>query len=267
MVHQLFIDLSFIKIRIWDILDILIVGYLIFQIYRLLKGSIAFNIFIGLLIIFVVWWLVKAMHMDLLSMILGQFVNVGVIVIAIIFQQEIRKFLLYLGSVTLQGRKSFFSNINEFSLQNTDNKSLQIKALKEAIIELSEKSTGALIVLANNLALNQFGFQGVVLDSEINKPIIMSIFQKESPLHDGAIIIANYKIHEASAVLPITENSELGKGMGMRHRAALGITETTNVVAFVVSEENGKISFANRGTLLNDIDAELLNHLLIEHFN
>jgi diadenylate cyclase len=266
-VFYLFLDLSFVKIRIWDILDILIVGYLIFQIYKLLKGSIAFNIFVGLIVVFMLWWVVKALKMDMLTTIFSQFASVGVIVSAIIFQQEIRKFLLFLGNSTLKGRFKLFNTDASNNLEKQDHKSLQIKALKDAIIELSEKGLGALIVVANNLSINQFGFQGVLLDADINKPLIISIFNKESPLHDGAIIIINYKIHEASAVLPITENPDLDRTFGLRHRAAIGITETANVVAFVVSEETGKISFANKGTLLSNIDAELLHHLIIQHFD
>ncbi len=256
-------DIGFLNIRFWDIIDILIVGYLIYQVYRLLRGSVAFNIFVGIVFLYVLWWLVKALKMELLSMILGQFVSVGVLVIAIIFQPELRRFLLIIGNQTLRGRFNFMSPMSD----NKNDYSNEVNEISQAIIELSESETGALIVLANNSTMINMADTGVKLEANISKSLIISIFNKESPLHDGAIIISDHKIKVASSVLPLSESPDLPQEAGLRHRAALGITEAANVTAFIVSEENGRISMAHQGELICDLDQSLLASLLEKYYS
>jgi diadenylate cyclase len=256
------LDLSFLSIRFWDIIDILIVGFLIYQVYKLLRGSVALNIFVGVLSLYALWWLVGILKMELLSKILSQFVSVGVVVIAIIFQQELRRFLLLLGNQALRGRLQLFNSKNE---DNRD-KQLEINALRQTILELSEGNTGALIVLANSSTMINFSESGVVLDAKISKSLILSIFNKESPLHDGAIIIANNKIHTASSILPISDNTNLPQSAGLRHRAALGVSEATNVAAFIVSEESGEISVAHQGKLQMNLDEIQLDEMLHKYY-
>jgi diadenylate cyclase len=260
-------DIGFIEFGIWDALDVLIVGYLIYLIYRLLRGTVAFNIFIGVVSLYAVWWVVRALKMELLSQLLGQFVSVGVIVIAIVFQPELRRFLLILGNQTLRGRLRFLNLIlNENSEEKNDN-TIIINELKNAISELSKNHIGAIIVLANNSSMFNFAETGIVMDAKITKPLILSIFNKESPLHDGAIIITNHKIATAGSVLPLSESVILPPETGLRHRAAVGISEAANVTAFVISEENGRIAVAHQGQLSLDLDEEKLKEMLGKYYN
>ncbi len=256
-------DLGFLNLRIWDVFDILIVGYLMYLAYRLLKGTVAFNIFVGVVLLYGIWWLVGALKMELLARLLGQFVSVGVVVVAIIFQPELRRFLLLLGNQTLRGRFQLFGlNVDK----NEDN-SLEINELKKAILVLSETQTGALIILANRSTMLNMSEKGTILNAQISTPLLLSIFNKESPLHDGAVIIADNKILATSIVLPLSENPNLPNEAGLRHRAAVGASETANVTAFIVSEETGMISMAYQGHLTSDLDKTELPKLLTEHFN
>jgi uncharacterized protein (TIGR00159 family) len=259
-------EIGFLPIRIWDILDILIVGYLIYQIYKLLRGSVAFNIFIGVILIYVLSWLVKMLEMDLLSSLLGQFVSVGVLMLLIIFQPEVRRFLLILGNNTLRQRSNFFNRLlsGKLNIFESDVLSQNAEAINKAILRMSRTKTGALIVFANNLNLEYFSNSGVVLNAKISQPLIESIFNKESPLHDGAVIISDNKIHSASCVLPLSSNPDLPKSAGLRHRAAVGVTENSNVSAFIVSEESGAISYAVHGKLARKISEKRLKELLIK---
>jgi uncharacterized protein (TIGR00159 family) len=201
--------------------------------------------------------------MELLSLILGQFVSVGVLVIAIVFQPELRRFLLILGNQTLKGRLNFL-NLNE-KKEYIDSRR-DIAELKETILELSKNHVGALIVLAKNMNLQALIETGVALDAEIKKPLLLSIFNRESPLHDGAVIIDNQRIRAASCILPLSENTHLPPESGLRHRAAVGVTEMANVAAFVVSEENGRISMAWQGNLNFNINEDELESLLEKYY-
>lgn len=247
-------------------MDILIVGYLIYRIYRLLKGSIAFNIFVGVMLLFGLWWFVKQLGMDLLSMILGQFVSVGVILVVIIFQPEVRRFLLLLGDTTLKGKLSFFEDIftETLGLENETKKPTDL--LHKAILKLSESKTGALIVLVPNSGLEHFNKTGVKINAEFTTELLESIFSKESPLHDGATVLSNGKIMLASCILPITEDPSLPVVMGLRHRAAIGITESINVSAFIVSEETGRISFARKGKLYQHLEEDQILQFINLYF-
>ena len=254
-------DLSFLNIRFLDIIDILVVGNLIYQVYRLLRGSVAFNIFVGVMMLYLSWWLVRALQMDLLTLILEQFVSVGVIVIAIIFQPELRRFLLLLGNQTLHTRFNFLK-----AEQQNSNVSQAIHELETALIELAQSHIGAIIVLANNSTLFQYSESGVVLNANVSKPLLISIFHKECPMHDGAVIVSGHKIHAASCVLPLSESPSLPPEAGLRHRAAVGISEASNVTAFIVSEESGHISIANEGQLTMDIPKNDLLELLEKYY-
>jgi uncharacterized protein (TIGR00159 family) len=259
-------DIGFLPVRIWDVLDIIIVGYLMYQIYKLLRGNIAFNIFVGVLTLYVVWWLVNQLEMDLLSAVLDQFVSVGVIIIIIIFQPEVRRFLLFLGNTTLRQRSNFLGRILDRNLESTEEKVRQLRALRSAIVRMSKRKTGALIVLAGNLDLEGLVSSGVAMDADITEPLLESIFNKHSPLHDGAVIVSNGRLQSASCVLPVSENPNLPSSAGLRHRAAVGITERANVAAFIVSEETGQISIAVEGELRRKLDKQELKSLLSEYY-
>lgn len=242
-------QIGFLPVRIFDILDILIVGYLMYQIYKLLRGSVAFNIFIGFILIYVVNWLVRLLEMDLLASILGQLVSVGVLMLLIIFQPEVRRFLLFIGDNTLRQRSNFVSRLLDRNQQQDTNRQQHLQAIKGAILTMSKSKTGALIVFANNLNVEFFSGSGVPINSSISQPLIETIFSKDSPLHDGAMIISRDNIKAASCILPVSSSKNLRKNAGLRHRAAVGVTESSNVTAFIVSEENGAISFAREGKL------------------
>jgi len=259
--------IGFLPVRIWDILDILIVGYLMYQIYRLLRGNIAFNIFVGVLTLYVVWWLVDQLNMDLLGAVLDQFVKVGVIILIIIFQPEVRRFLLFLGNSTLRQRSNFLGRIIDRNFEGGEQKEDWVQAIKKAMLRMSRSKTGALIVMSKNLNLEGLVNSGIVIDGQISEALIESIFNKSSPLHDGAVIMENGKVKLASAILPISESHELPSSAGLRHRAAVGITERANVAGFVVSEETGIISFAYGGKLKRNLTEDELVSLLNEHLS
>ncbi|MFT5168541.1 MAG: diadenylate cyclase [Saprospiraceae bacterium] len=259
-------EIGFLPIRIWDILDILIVGYLIYKLYQLLRGSIAFNIFIGMILVYIVWWLVRLLQMDLLSQLLTQFVSVGVLMLLIVFQPEVRRFLLILGNTTLKQQSNFLGRLlNRPLIVNEEDIQGSVQAIKSAMLRMSEQKTGALILTSSNLNLEFFGGSGVVLNANITQPLIESLFNKDSPLHDGAVVINDNKIHSARVVLPLSSNPDLPNSAGLRHRAAVGVTENTDVAAFIVSEESGKLSYAFNGKLQWRISEKQLEKLLIKH--
>ncbi len=259
--------IGFLPIRIWDLLDILIVGFLIYQLYKLLKGTIAYTIFAGLMVLYVVWWLVARLKMDLLSAVLDQFVNVGVIVLVIIFQQEIRRILLYLGDTAFKRQARILGSLLDNNLPQSRQREWQVQALTEALLRMSRKKMGALLVLAGNIKLEGIVNQGFVLNAEISVQLIESIFQKESPLHDGAVLIGEGKVLMAGCILPLSDKIDLPKSVGLRHRAAVGITERANVAAFVVSEETGYISMAYEGELKRKLEETEVAALLQQYYS
>ena len=181
----LFIKIGFLPITFGDIFDILIVGFLIYQLYKLLRGSLGFNIFIGLVLLYVAWWLVGVLHMDMLALILEQFLSVGVVLLLIVFQPEVRRFLLFLGRSTFRGRSGFWRQFINQNLNITTQHPKEIKAIRQALSFFSRTKTGALIVFAQNPETEEFKNTGVPLGAQISTQLLESIFQKESPLHDG----------------------------------------------------------------------------------
>ncbi len=272
MLHELdfifLLQIGFLRVTVWDVLDILIVGYLIYRVYKLLRGSIAFNIFVGVITLIVVYWAVQALNMDLLSALLNKFVEIGVLSIIIIFQPEVRRFLLFLGDSTLRRRSKFWSRLLDRNQEgSTEIKKKHVQALKSALLRMSRNKTGALIVLANDLNLDAISKTGIRLEADLSQQLLESIFNKESPLHDGAVIIFNHKIDAASCILPVSDNPNLPSSAGLRHRAAVGITERARVACFIVSEETGAVSFAFEGSLYRRLSEEKLTELLNEHYH
>jgi uncharacterized protein (TIGR00159 family) len=238
---------EFVDIKIIDVLDILLVGILIYQVYKLIRGTAAISIFLGILLLYIVWIIVNALNMQLLSSIMGQIIGVGVIAIIVLFQQEIRKFLLRLGN-KFNGRGSSFLN-KIFGSKDASIKLVELDELTQACRKMSETYTGALIVLAHTSSLEFVIETGDIIDAKINRRLIENLFFKNSPLHDGAVIIANNRIVAARCTLPITENPNIPANYGMRHRAATGMTENSDASVIVVSEETGNISFVKDGVI------------------
>ena len=219
------IDL-FIQVRIFDIIDIFLVALLFYWFYRILKGTSAISIFLGIVAIFLIWQVVKALQMELLSTILGAFVSVGFIALIIIFQPEMFKFLRVSG-----------------------NAGLDIDNITKACQNMSDIKQGALILIACKNTLDDIASTGVVVNADISHSLIENIFFKNSPLHDGAMIIRNNRIVAARCILPVTQKTNIPGHYGLRHRAAIGVTEVNDCIALVVSEETGNISMVINGEI------------------
>ncbi|MDN6280296.1 MAG: diadenylate cyclase CdaA [Psychroflexus sp.] len=237
-------DLDFLDISFFDILDIVLVATMLYYLYKLVKGSAAINIFIGIVIIYLLGKLTQLLNMEMLSSVLGEFIGVGMIALVVVFQQEIRKFLLMLGSTNITSKHLFLKSFN-FSTQNSDME--YVEGIIEAVKDFSQKRTGALIVIQRNNKLDFVKDSGDEMDIVVNKPILKSIFYKNSTLHDGAIIIEGNKITATRVILPVSNSREIPLRFGLRHRAAIGITEKTDALAVVVSEENGQVSYLKNG--------------------
>ncbi|MFN3402961.1 MAG: diadenylate cyclase CdaA [Cytophagaceae bacterium] len=256
-------NIGFLEISWIDILDILLVSYLLYQLYKLLKGTVAVRIFLGFLSIYLVYMLVKAAGMELLTSILGQFIGVGVIAGIILFQQEIRKFLLIIGKTTVFNKKSFFRNLPWKRKEVKASQSIALSPIIESAKILGGTNTGALIVFSKSSELKFYAESGDILDAVISKRLLLSIFQKNSPLHDGAVIISNNRIKAARCILPVSENDQLPAQFGLRHRAAIGITEVTDAIVLVVSEETGQISLAVNGNIISNLSKSELKQKLV----
>ncbi len=257
--------LTFITIRFLDILDILLVAILLYQLYRLIKGTVAFNIVIGMFSLYLLWLIVRALDMQLLESIMGSFIGVGVLALIVVFHPEIRKFLLYIGTNYNVNRVLSIDKLFGTAKVKSINHE-QIESLVEACVAMGKSKTGALIVLAGNSELNDQVITGEKLNAKISASLIRTIFFKNSPLHDGAVIINGNKISAAGCILPLTQK-ELDKALGLRHRAAVGITEGTDATCIIVSEERGSISFAKKGEIKRRISKEMLVTLLEENIH
>ena len=253
---------GFLDITLVDIIDIFVVALIMFQVYRLTRGTNALRIVVGILIIYLLWIVTRVLNMELLSMILGQIIGVGVIALIIVFQQEIRRFLILLGTQYTNRRVSFMARL--FRPRGRKVKVVGqewIATVVGACADMAKTKTGALIVIARKVNLLPFIEQGERIDALISASLIKNIFFKNSPLHDGAMVIADDRIAAARCVLPSTER-EVPMEFGMRHRAALGASEITDALVIVVSEERGTISIARKGHISRDISPAHLQVLL-----
>ena len=246
------IDL-FIQIRVFDIIDIILVALLFYGFYRLLKGTSAMSIFIGIVAIFLIWQLVKALQMEMLTAILGAFVSVGFIALIIIFQPEIRRFLFTIGDQAREGRMMQRLKF----LRVRSNVDLDIESITKACQNMSDIKQGALILLTRKNNLDDIVSTGVTVNADISNPLIENIFFKNSPLHDGAMIIRHNRITAARCILPVTKKINIPGHYGLRHRAAIGVTEDNDCIALVVSEETGNISMVIGGEIQTVKAAEL----------
>lgn len=263
----LLIKIGFLNVRFLDIVDILLVAVLIYFLYKLVRGTIAFNIFLGFLSIYLFWFVVQALNMKLLSAILGQFIGVGVIALLIVFQQEIRKFLLIIGRNSfLLNRHFTWRRLLPWNWEFQRPTDLDYLPIVEACKNMARVKTGALIVIARTSELKFYASTGTGMDSEISSKLLESIFNKYSPLHDGAVIIATNRIKAASCILPVSDNQNIPPNLGMRHRSAVGISEHTDAMSIVVSEERGTISIASNGKLTLKVSPKMLQQILQDEF-
>jgi len=243
-----------------DAIDILCVAILLYQIYRLMKSSGSLNIFYGILVFIVVWIVVSQMfEMKLLGSIFDKLVSVGVLALIIIFQEEIRRFFLTLGSQRRLSRlMKFFYNKS----QSDDEEYNSMLPVVMACNYMSKNLVGALIIIEREMSLTDIVKSGETIDARISTELIKNIFFKNSPLHDGAMIISHGRITAAGCILPISHSLHIPKDLGLRHRAALGITQQSDAIAIIVSEETGAISVAMQGEFRLRLDGTELESIL-----
>jgi uncharacterized protein (TIGR00159 family) len=243
---------AFISIRFLDIIDIVLVAFLIYKLYQAIKGTAAFNIFLGIFIFYIAWVIIRGLNMELMGTILGQVMAAGVVVLVVVFQQEIRKMFLLLGT-RYRLLNIGFSLDNLFSSDPRSVSNEQVKRIVTACESMSKTKTGALIVITNKAELNEFIETGEEINAEVSVPLLESIFFKNSPLHDGAVVIQGNTIKAARCVLPVSNRKLKSKNLGLRHRAAVGMSQATDAAVIIVSEETGNISFAFNGKLRVDV--------------
>lgn len=261
---NLLFAIGFLEISLVNVIDITLVSILLYQVYKLMKGSVAIKIFLGFLSIYLIYLVVSAARMELLTMILGQFMGVGVIAAIILFAPEIRKFLM------LIGRSSIFSNDNVLQellfWRKKEPQAFNITPIMEATKSLAGTSTGALIVISRNSELKFYAESGDLIDAVVSKRLLISIFNKYSPLHDGAVIIFNGKIKAARCILPVTER-DVPAQFGLRHRAAIGMSESTDTLILIVSEETGQVSLSKNGKILHNLSMQEVRELVNDYLS
>ncbi len=257
--------IGFLEVSWVDLIDISLVAILLYQVYKLIRGSLAMNIFLGILALYLIYLIVRAAQMELLAGILGQFMGVGVLAMIILFQPEIRKFLLMIGRTTEINREDIFKTITNWRAQHHD--AFDVHQLIEAVKTLKATRTGALIVFSRDIELKFYVETGDALDAEVSKRLLLSIFNKNSPLHDGAIIIYKGRIKAARCVLPISENDHLPPHFGLRHRSALGMSETTDTLVLAISEETGRLILARNGKYLRALKLRQVEQKIVEYLH
>ena len=257
-------SIGFLEVGWVDIIDIGLVSILLYQVYRLMRGSVAVKIFLGVLSLYLIFLIVSAAQMELLGTILGQFMGYGVLAAIILFQPEIRKFLLLIGKSTdfkqMSNVRSFFK-LKKSSSGETFNVTPAIEAMKV----LGGSNTGALIVFSRDSELKFYSESGDAIEALMSKRLLLSIFNKNSPLHDGAVIIYKGRIKAARCVLPVSESFRFLAQFGLRHRAALGMSEVTDTLTLVVSEESGQFSLARNGELLHNLSPQEIRKFLNDY--
>jgi diadenylate cyclase len=240
------------SLRWQDILDIIVVAFIIYKSFLLIKGTRASQLVVGFIVVFLVFYISRRFELFTMGWILNNFVGSIILVIVVIFQNDIRRMLLALG------RSPFLKRITYVE------QTLFFDELTSACVILGSRKTGALIVLEREVGLEEFMEIGTRLDAEVNSELIVSIFQRQAPLHDGALIIREGRIRAGSCILPLTLKDDIAKNLGTRHRAAIGITEVSDALSLVVSEETGHISYAFKGEISTDVTADRLKKVLKE---
>ncbi|MDH4057883.1 MAG: diadenylate cyclase CdaA [Cyclobacteriaceae bacterium] len=254
-----FLDVSWV-----DLVDIGLVSILLYQVYKLIRGSIAVNIFLGILALYLIYLIVRAAQMELLTTILGQFMGVGVLAMIILFQPEIRKFLLVIGRGT-EFRENFLKTLAHW--RNEFNDETDVNEIIEAAKTLKGTKTGALIVFSRDSELKFYVETGDPIDAEITKSLLISIFYKNNPLHDGAVIIHKGRIKAARCVLPVSDNDHLPPQFGMRHRAAVGMSESTDTLVMAISEETGRLVLARNGKYLKALKLKQVEQKILDYLH
>ena len=246
MLLQIF---GFLHLSFTDILDIILLGLIIFVAFKWLRGTSAFSIFIAIISLYMIRIIAVLLNMQLISAVMGTVLDVGMLAIIVIFQPEIRRFLTNLGNKyqSMNKEKNFIAKYFTGKTANVDSDA--VNEICEACKAMGEEKTGALIVIANNASLENIVSTGDVINANIHRRLLMNLFFKNSPLHDGALIIHNNRIEAARCTLPITEKTNIPAHYGMRHKAGIGLSEVTDADVVVVSEETGNISYIKHGRI------------------
>lgn len=248
-----------VSLGIKDIIDILIISLLLYYVYKMMKESGTLSLFYGVLVFFAIWVLASEIFdMRLTGTILDKFMSIGLIVLVILFQDQIKRFLIDIGS---HGQFRFFRRFFRHEKED-DGSHARIMSVVYACMSMSKSKTGALIVFQRKVPLTTFEQTGDIIDADVNVRLIENIFFKNSPLHDGAMIIADHRIKAAGCILPVSHDMHIPKELGLRHRAALGMSQETDAVCIIVSEETGGISVAKDGVLKTRVSAPDLEHIL-----
>ena len=256
--------IDFIKSTILPIIDVILVAVMLYYAYKLVRGTAAIIVFRGFVIIYIIWWITDVLNMNILSSILGGFIGVGVFAVIIVFQQEIRKFLLLLGSSRIANNKSLWKKFTLFFKISKEQAKLNINEFIIACNKLQKTKTGAIFVFERNNSLDFIKDDGDKINSEVSSAIIESIFYKNGPLHDGAVIVVGNLIVSSRVTLPVSKNKKINKSFGLRHKAAIGISEESDALCIVISEESGKISYIKNGDFCNYKNDDELKSMLLE---
>jgi uncharacterized protein (TIGR00159 family) len=257
--------IGFLEISWVDFVDVTLVAILLYQVYKLIRGSLAVNIFLGILALYLMYLIVKAAEMELLATILGQFMGVGVLAMIILFQPELRKFLLLIGRSAEINRDSWFRTISNW--RSDSHEDFDVHQVIEAAKTLKATKTGALIVFSRDTELKFYVETGDPLDAEVTKRLLVSIFNKNSPLHDGAVIIYKGRIKAARCVLPVSENDHLPTHFGLRHRSAIGMSENSDTLVMAISEETGRLILARNGKYLRGLKLKQVEQKILEYLH
>lgn len=248
--------MGFVPFTFVDLIDIILVAVIMYWIYRMTKGTNAPYILTGIIAIYLLWVVVRTLNMELLSSILGQLISVGAIALIIVFQPELRRFLQMIGM-----RQKNFTFISRIFNSGHDTIQTNVAPIVAACREMSQSKTGALIVIGQQSDLRLITEGGITIDAKVSTPLLRNIFFKNAPLHDGAVVIEGDRVVAAKCILPVTQ-SDVPKSYGTRHRAAIGMSEISDAIIVVVSEETGDISIAQGGQLQRNINSERLQQVL-----
>lgn len=252
MAHLFSVD--FFGIKLSSVLDVLLLGLLLYRIYRLLAGTTSVKAFVGVLLLVLTYFVASAMGLPLLTTILGQLMNAGVLVFVVLFQKEIRRVLLWAGDVITWRESKMLGRF--LGNKKSHKQEIDVTPIVEAAKTLAGSNTGALMVLSNRAPLQSFQESGESIGAAVSKRLLLAIFNKESPLHDGGVIIYDNKIAAARCILPVTERQDVPEHLGLRHRAAVGMTEVTDALVLIVSEETGQISVARSGAIESNLSTQ-----------
>jgi len=259
------LHIGFLDITWVDFFDVALVSILLYQVYKLIRGSLAVNIFLGILAIYLLYLIVSALQMELLTKILGVFIGTGVIAMVILFQPELRKFLLVIGRTAELNREGLIRSFATW--RHEYHEDFDVSQVIEALKTLKATHTGALIVFSRDTELKFYIDTGDALDAQVNKRLLLSIFNKNSPLHDGAVIIYKGRIKAARCVLPVSENDHLPPQFGLRHRSAVGMSENSDTLIAAVSEETGRLVLARNGKFLRGLKLKQVEQKILEYLH